>query len=98
MKDWWKELKVGDEVCDCRFKHIKVEEIRKDYYDIDYVFLIKYTPDWLPDWLDNWLWTLVPTRSVWSDSTLILEDGNSCSARNCCDPVDHPWEHPTLQP
>ena len=60
-KAWAESLKVGDLVCDCRYKHLAIAEIHgEEDYDIQ----------------------------------LVLEDGSCCSAMNCCDRVDHDWEHP----
>ena len=40
-KEWAKSLKVGDVVCDCRYKHLKIAEISgqdsDNAYDIDVV-------------------------------------------------------------
>jgi hypothetical protein len=94
--EWWREIQVGDEVCDCRFNHIKVVEIHKEYIRRPYFFFYKYTPSNMPDWLDDLLWWaqgLFPSREVWNDSTFVLGDGYRCSAVYCCDPVSHTEEH-----
>jgi len=49
--------RVGDYVCDCRYRHLKI------------------------------------TKAIDAD-TVQLEDGSKCSLLNCCDPVNHEWEHP----
>jgi len=64
LVEWAKSLKVGDIVCDCRYRHIKIAEI--DGQESDNVY----------------------------DIQLVLEDGACCSVINCCNPVDHEWEHP----
>ena len=95
--EWIRNLKVGDVVCDCRYKHIKISEIEEDWG-------VVAMPEWLRSILHaNWMPDTIffHTYSVWSwaneklgrlelyDKTLILEDGASCSARHCCDQPDH---------
>lgn len=95
-KYWWKSLEVGDEVCDCRYKHLKVVDIQREFISRPFVDFYVYTPDWFPLFLDDIVWFLqglVPTYREWIDSILTLEDGANCSASNCCDPVDHSWNH-----
>lgn len=90
------KLKVGDFVCDCRYRHQRIAEIGFEYFPKD-----SYRPvrDWfcdhLPDWLLSpalialeWIWP----KQLW-DAHLVLESGSHHSYRNCCNPVDHqPFE------
>lgn len=98
--DWWKDLKVGDEVCDCSYIHQKIVSLKKDYIENYIPMWYFWIPDWIdryiPEWLDDYLWqlqTMFPAHKVWVDTTLTLENRTSCSAKHCCDPVDHNYVH-----
>jgi putative endonuclease len=54
---WIDSLKIGDMVCDCRYRHSEIVRF---------------------------------TVSGSKDKDLRLDDEFFCSARHCCDPVDHP--------
>lgn len=100
--DWMKSLKVGDEVCDCRYKHLSIKEIECVTVPIGRNFLSKIIyHDWVPintSFKLDTLWErfcdlLKLTYLV--DKDLTLEDGGMCSAMHCCDPVDHRENHPS---
>ena len=100
-KDWWKELKVGDTVCDCRFQHLTIVKIQRNHikrYSLPFFF---NTPEWwndyAPEWADDLLWRaqeVTPYRLELVDMDLTLEDGAMCSAKHCCSPINHEWAHP----
>ena len=99
---WLKSLSVGDTVCDCRFKHLQIRKICEVW--------IPVTPSHiLWKIMTCKLWPLIVFETFYNiynwvnrklgrlklaDKDLILEDGQSCSAVYCCDPVDHEWKHP----
>jgi len=87
-----RRLKVGDFVCDCRFKHLKV---------------IAIFPERFPKSRWEWLYRLAPWR-WWKDVLdwcglswiynldIEVEDGSSCDFRQCCNLVPHDgYEHPS---
>ena len=99
-KNWWMDLKIGDEVCDCSFTHQKIVKLDKEFLDRYHFLWYIYVPDWAPDLLDEALWWIqdkFPTHKVWVDSMLILDNRAVCSARHCCDPVDHNQPHPSVE-
>lgn len=97
-EQWIKELKVGDRVCDCRFEHLAIKGIVDDhvmwrpmlYWWITGLFPFK-VQDWIDDGWDKLGRKLGIARLV--DRTLVLENGSVCSAKHCCDPVEHDWDH-----
>jgi hypothetical protein len=100
-RDWWKDIRRWDVVCDCRYKHQAVEVIEREYIRHYFYPLYFWIPDWLdkwiPQWLDEWLWKIQessPYTLEMVDMTLTMEDGFKCSAKHCCDPSNHDWEHP----
>lgn len=97
-----KKLKVGDIVCDCRYRHIRIKEV-EDVYSNGGIFrtLMLRTPTWLPDFLyDNlcdffdWAAERFGTQELVCVD-LTLEDGANCSAVRCCNLPDHKWAHPS---
>lgn len=98
---WAKSLKVGDTVCDCRFKHLKIKSVSDNTVVRmpDIVKRILFS-DWMPmrisDWIDDIFCKV--SRKIGNvevvDRTLVLEDGANCSAMHCCDDACHTWEHP----
>lgn len=97
---WMTSLKVGDTVCDCRFKHLKIATIeehrvvRFPRWLRNFVFA-----DWMPYSISNLLddvfhWVSYKLGNVeLIDKTVLLEDGAHCSVMNCCDPVTNHSEH-----
>ena len=100
FQQWLENLSVGDTVCDCRYKHLKITEIGEEYIP----------PKWTSLFLANWLplilfdafanlrdfitdkWGKFLGWKLW-DKTLVLEDRSTCSARACCNPADHSPKH-----
>lgn len=80
-------LKVGDVVCDCRFKHLKIVEIHEEWWSSVPKWLL-----WTPLFLHGLIEHFVP--ETLHDKRLVFEDGQSCSALNCVHAVPHDWEHP----
>ena len=97
---WMNTLQVGDTVCDCRSKHLKIATIeehravRFPRWLRNFVFA-----DWMPtrlsDLLDNLFhWVSYKVGNVeLIDKTILLEDGQHCSVMNCCDPITNHSEH-----
>jgi hypothetical protein len=93
---WLRSLKVGEVVCDCRYKHLKIAEIERHYWAFSP--LSRFLPSWLPLWVDD-AWHRVAYAlgfTTLGDCDLVLEDGAHCSAIACCHPADHEWEHPSM--
>lgn len=101
--EWAKTLKVGDTVCDCRYKHLRIADIRDRRYVV-YPWLIRqiifsdYIPMFLTDWLDD-AYSYLARKIGYTelaDRDITLEDGSNCSAMHCCDnPHDHTLQqHP----
>lgn len=103
-KLWMQSLKIGDEVCDCRFLHLKIVSIdeiwagRTSKFLRDCIFA-EIVPLSISDWLWNKYSLLCKKIGYLElyDKELELEDGNSCSAMHCCDPVEHFESHPNEQ-
>lgn len=99
---WIKSLQVGDEVCDCRYRHLAIQEIVPQYYPwMPWVIRHLIFADWMPQKLSDWLdtqWDRIARRLHLTrlyDYDLVLEDGSGCSAFHCCTPADHTVEeHP----
>jgi len=99
---WAKNLKVGDVVCDCRYKHLAIKELRP--LKQPHPGAVRLA-DWLTIWMGeesdlgfklfllmrNIAWTL-RIRKI-CDVDLVLEDGAHCSAMSCCTPITE-CEHP----
>ncbi|KKM93273.1 hypothetical protein LCGC14_1210100 [marine sediment metagenome] len=101
-KTWIESLSVGDSVCDCRFKHLKISKIYEVWTPIAPSNILFKLTDWIPlaifsfIWdARGWLYTKLGLVTL-TDKDLILEDGAQCSAQHCCDPVDHAREHPNV--
>lgn len=72
-------FKIGDIVCDCRCKHLKIVDIRKKKRCSRFVMLMSNLVPWLRlRWFirDNCAW-------VQYQDTLILEDGSHCGVHGC---------------
>jgi len=86
---WIKSLKVGDVVCDCRYRHLKIVDLTEERWPPTFIEkAICHIPN---EKIINFLYWMcdVLRISILFDKTLTLEDGNSCSAVYCCEPVDH---------
>lgn len=102
--EWMKNLRVGDTVCDCRFKHITIASIHESYI-VKFPNWLKNIvfADWMPFRIGNFLDDLfcMISRKIGnielSDKDLVLEDGAHCSAMHCCNPPEHLWDHPQSQ-
>ena len=85
--DWISSLKVGDSVCDCRGRHLKIVSIEEEYYNRIPQFLQKIAyHKYAPDFVEEFLWTIcskIVSPKLY-DKLLLLEDGAYCSAKNCC--------------
>jgi len=100
-RQWMQSLKVGDYVCDCRYKHlsiVEIHEVRRVRFNRFWA-LFTYLGDfggeiyfWLCETLSENKF-LSKIFSYVADKDLTLEDGANCSAMHCCDPVDHKWNH-----
>jgi hypothetical protein len=92
---WLRSLKVGDIICDCRCKHVRIKSIYDTYFaktipiivDI-FLYFDKY------EWYDKICQKLGFIR--WVDRDFELEDGYYCSGSSCAsDPSTHEegkWE------
>ena len=93
--EWIESLQVGDVVCDCRGKHLKISEVEEVYLDhhtqwIRDIIFHDRMPVILSDVLSDLADRFLKKRTYLYDKDLILEDGAHCSARHCCEPADHP--------
>lgn len=85
---WALNLKPGDVVCDCRFRHLPIKAIAAE---TDF----KWFPFWLYFALPNFAASLID--KFWPfcrfiDQCITFEDGSSCGALSCCDPVGNHQE------
>jgi len=100
---WVKSLRVGDVVCDCRYRHLTIKEMKPNRFPwMPWLLRHLIFADWMPDRWSDWLddkWEHLANRlhlTQLHDYYLVLEDGSGCSAFNCCSPVDHTVEeHPS---
>jgi len=91
---WARGLKVGDMVCDCRYKHLIIKEVKicKGIHPVAAWLADKLTI-WMGEdsdfgfriycWLEDLAYKVGFRTYV--DSNLILEDDVHCSAMACCD-------------
>jgi hypothetical protein len=93
---WGSMRRRGDIICDCRYKHITIKEIKPTYYRVHHI--CNHIPQWLPFfiwWLAEKIDELIDNKQI-GDYDILLEDGACCSLMNCCDDVtthkesDHP--------
>ena len=86
---WMRSLKVGDYVEDCEGKVIHIIRLDKHFYLPRWLSRLIYInlPYKIANKVDNMLTWLFPFLPKHYDSSLILENGSSCSAMHCC---DHP--------
>lgn len=94
QQEWLKNLKVGDMVCDCRYKHIKVKAFSEERYAPKWIEKIFYPLLGKDRYyrFEAWLCSH-ESLSMLYDKQLVLEDDRYCSAVNCCSPVDHEDNH-----
>ena len=100
LPTWIKNLNVGDMVCDCRYKHLEIIRIEEDKFIIRPLiirFFLYYVP-WPNFIFDKFeiFYTRICRKFNFleiNDRMLWLSDGSSCSARYCCDPVNHDYIH-----
>ena len=98
VPQWIRDLKEGDVVCDCRFKHIKIKSIENCPAPGQFPSFL--CAEWIPIWIFDILleiheWCCKKFNYIYIyDRNFILEDGSRCSALHCCDSTDHIWEHP----
>jgi hypothetical protein len=100
---WVANLKVGDIVCDCSYRHQAIKELWAEPALNGTLLRIMFrvlptnialtVRDSVLDYLLDNEWD-IPVLMVVYDHELVLEDGSSCSAKHCCWMPDHPWEHP----
>lgn len=86
-------------MCDCRFKHLKIKEIKFEYTENVPIFiyqLLDYIPPRKLSYALNeavrWVFCKLGLMRLY-DASIVLEDGMCCSAVYCCDPPDHEWKH-----
>jgi len=88
---WLQSLQVGDMVCDCRYKHLRITNISVEYWIPEWarkiVEVVNYcSPHWACS-LDSWF---RESRFAYvGDALVTLEDGCMFSVNDCCDPADH---------
>lgn len=103
-KLWAQNLRAGDQVEDCRMKICTIKKIEHRYTWPEWVHklaMLSLTPEDMGlfsipakaeiRWMNS-IYEAAPyfaSRNQYVDSDLILEDGESCSAMNCCDKVIH---------
>jgi hypothetical protein len=89
--EWIKSLKVGDIVCDCRGKHLKIETIEEEYcnpipkwlFELIYSEHIKLEYSFILEGFLQKVFSKILAPKLYN-KTLCLEDGAYCSAKNCC--------------
>jgi hypothetical protein len=89
--EWIKSLKVGDIVCDCRGKHLKIETIEEEYcnpipkwlFELIYSEHIKIEYSFILEGFLQKVFSKILAPKLYN-KTLCLEDGAYCSALNCC--------------
>lgn len=91
---WMESLKVGDTVCDCRFKHSVIKEIHDSRWKQLPTTILRILMAIPGMWRVEPFITMVFGRIRLMDRVLLLEDGTRCSALYCCDPPDHKENHP----
>ena len=100
-----RQLKVGDLVCDCRYKHLRIKELTPRYMTWEswiarQIIFCKLWPQRFTDALEI-AWrkiTNVLGIKEFIDYDVMLEDGNCCSAFHCLSAVDHEeCEHQNVQ-
>lgn len=90
-RKWALSLKVGDIVCDCKYRHIKIKSIKFCYSPKKWIRKICYRG---PLWLVEFACWLFENRNIpfltyaWGDATVELEDGSFCSTLNCLDDIE----------
>lgn len=100
MKDlhleWVKTLKVGDYVCDCRYKHLKIAALKDEHLPWKPLFVVNIVySDHVPRFLahtfeDAWEYCVEQLGiQMLTDRDITFDDGTTCSAYHCCGPVDH---------
>jgi hypothetical protein len=89
---WMRGLKVGDTVCDCRYKHLKIASIEEEIYPWRWIHTAtRWTP--LPVYYFFQAVARLLRMTSLQGKELTLEDGACCSALSCCDPAeDHTEE------
>lgn len=97
---WVKSLKIGDVVCDCKFKHQKIIDLNEESVVIYPLWLYNIIfSDLMPDWVGNFSDKVCRFFNLTrlTDKNLVLEDGNYCSAIHCCNKPDHFSSHPNAE-
>ena len=93
---WVRQLKVGDLVCDCRYKHVRIKELKPLRVPwmpriIRQIIFSDILSDRVSDALDDaWekLMDFLNIKEIY-DYNVVTEDGFGCSAFNCLGPADH---------
>lgn len=98
--NWVRELKPGDLICNCRFEHLRIQDIIDQQYNWEPQLWRNFCfASWMPfkisDFLDKaWHWAIGKLGiKILIDRQLLLSDGSYCSAMDCCNPVAHAWSH-----
>jgi hypothetical protein len=89
-KKWWLTLKVGDVVCDCRYRHVEIVEIREVTEGKGNWGLLTWAiamfsvqkASSVTDWLDRKGETEPIERLIY------FADGSRCFASKCLDPAE----------
>jgi hypothetical protein len=89
--EWIKSLKVGDIVCDCRGKHLRIAALEEEYCNpipkwlcsLIYSERLKLEYSFILEGFFQKIFSKILAPELY-DKTLCLEDGAYCSAKNCC--------------
>lgn len=89
--EWIKSLKVGDIVCDCRGKHLRIAALEEEYCNpvpkwlcsLIYSERLKLEYSFILEGFFQKIFSKILAPELY-DKTVCLEDGAYCSAKNCC--------------
>lgn len=96
-EEWMRQLKVGDVVCDCRYKHSTIAKIEEEWGPPSMPLWLRdiLHAEWMPNKICNYSYDIYYwmceklNRTEMYDKTLTMEDGAVFSVMPCCDPADH---------
>lgn len=94
-EEWMRQLKVGDVVCDCRYRHVKITAIDEESGAVSMPVWLHRVLLWMPNFIFhrsctvwNWVNEKLNRIEVY-DKFLTTEDDFCCSAMSCCSPPNH---------
>ena len=94
--NWVRRLKIGDVVCDCRFKHLPIKKLDPCFVVwfpriLRNIVFADIMPEKLSDWLDDHWCSLMHKLGLLecTDYNITLSDDRQCSAMDCCTPIDN---------